>query len=108
MGSLYLWPEALTLNRDSPVQIQRRFMSVALVCVTSVIYLLYWAKEVCVYVCCNIEVLWRVWRGTLSCVTKTQHALQKRDLFLVLEWMGIRSEGLLLVCLSSIVSLPHQ
>ncbi|KAL6041537.1 CAAX prenyl protease [Balamuthia mandrillaris] len=45
VGSLYLWPKARTLNRDDPVQIKRRFMSVGLVCATSVVYLWFWAAS---------------------------------------------------------------
>lgn len=46
VGSLYLWPESRTLHRDSPVQIKRRFASIALVCITATMYLYYWARSV--------------------------------------------------------------
>jgi len=39
VGSLYLWPQSARLDRNSPLQIKRRFLSVGLVCLLSFIFL---------------------------------------------------------------------
>jgi len=46
VGSLYIWPEALRRDRNSSFVIKRRFISVAIVCVTAVLYLCLFTRQV--------------------------------------------------------------
>lgn len=43
--SLYIWPNSTTLDRNSPIQIRRRFKSMVLVCIFALIVVLFWVDK---------------------------------------------------------------